>query len=174
MSGDRAGFAGLGTSSQEYVHASSTTSISFPEDHGPHPDFRIEWWYLTANLENENHEPMGIQWTLFRQAQQPEAPDASSALADTKAEPWATDQLWMAHMALSHGESHRVAERFARGASVPLPSVVHQAGVTSLGLSPRAQGRRPAGAPWYPWFQPEIGRWAGFYVLQPALLSGQW
>lgn len=131
VSGDRAGFAGLGTSSQEYAHASFTTSISFPEDHGPHPDFRIEWWYLTANLENENHEPMGIQWTLFRQAQQPEAPDAGSALADTKAEPWATDQLWMAHMALSHGESHRVAERFARGASVPLPSVVHQAGVTA-------------------------------------------
>lgn len=131
VSGDRAGFAGLGTSSQDYAHASSITSISFPEDHGPHPDFRIEWWYLTANLENENHEPMGIQWTLFRQAQQPEALDANSARAETKAEPWATDQLWMAHMALSHGESHRVAERFARGASVPLPSVVHQAGVTA-------------------------------------------
>ena len=22
----------------------------FPADHGPHPEFRIEWWYVTANL----------------------------------------------------------------------------------------------------------------------------
>ncbi|WP_036551319.1 lipocalin-like domain-containing protein [Neptunomonas japonica] len=128
--GDRAGFAGLGTSSKGYTHASSTTSISFPEDHGPHPDFRIEWWYLTANLENENREPMGIQWTLFRQAQQPQVPDVERG-AKPKLEPWATNQLWMAHMALSHGDRHRVAERFARGASEPLPSVAHQAGVTA-------------------------------------------
>ena len=25
-------------------------AFTFPEDHGPHPDFRIEWWYVTANL----------------------------------------------------------------------------------------------------------------------------
>ena len=24
----------------------------FPDDHGIHPDFRIEWWYLTANLKD--------------------------------------------------------------------------------------------------------------------------
>jgi predicted secreted hydrolase len=25
-------------------------TFAFPADHGPHPDFRIEWWYVTANL----------------------------------------------------------------------------------------------------------------------------
>ena len=129
--GGRAGFAGLGAANQGYAHASSATHLSFPEDHGPHPDFRIEWWYLTANLEDDNGEPLGIQWTLFRQAQQPIAKIEVESAAKLKTEPWATEQLWMAHMALSRGESHRVAERFARGASVPLPNTAQQAGVTS-------------------------------------------
>lgn len=128
------GFAGLGVSGQGYAHASPAITLGFPEDHGPHPDFRIEWWYLTANLEDEHGEPLGMQWTLFRQAQQPRASDASTAVADLgakpNAEPWATEQLWMAHMALSRGERHRVAERFARGAGVPLPGAEQQAGVT--------------------------------------------
>ncbi|WP_204796904.1 lipocalin-like domain-containing protein [Oceanisphaera litoralis] len=125
--GGRAGFAGLGASGQGYTHASPAIRLDFPEDHGPHPDFRIEWWYLTANLEDKHGEPLGMQWTLFRQAQQPGAPDAP----DAGAEPWAADQLWMAHMALSRGESHRVAERFARGSGVPLPGIAQQAGVTA-------------------------------------------
>ena len=24
--------------------------FEFPRDHGPHPDFRQEWWYMTGNL----------------------------------------------------------------------------------------------------------------------------
>lgn len=126
VSSGRAGFADLGARSQGYANASPTTELVFPEDHGPHPDFRIEWWYLTANLENEDGEPLGMQWTLFRQAQQPKALGASAA-----ADFWAADQLWMAHMALSRGERHRVAERFARGAREPLPSAAQQAGVTA-------------------------------------------
>jgi predicted secreted hydrolase len=138
VSGGRVGFANLGAAIQGYTDASPATELVFPEDHGPHPDFRIEWWYLTANLENADGEPLGMQWTLFRQAQQPKAPDAPAAGievtdlgAQSNAEPWAADQLWMAHMALSRGESHRVAERFARGASEPLLSTAHQAGVTA-------------------------------------------
>ena len=26
--------------------------LSFPEDHGSHPEYRIEWWYLTGHLED--------------------------------------------------------------------------------------------------------------------------
>lgn len=133
VSSGRAGFADLGAASQGYTDASPATELLFPEDHGPHPDFRIEWWYLTANLENKDGEPLGMQWTLFRQAQQPKAPYADTV--DTGTQPntglWAAEQLWMAHMALSRGESHRVAERFARGASEPQPGAEHQAGVTA-------------------------------------------
>ena len=44
------GFAGLGTTAEGFAMAQPGTSFSFPADHGPHPDYRIEWWYLTANL----------------------------------------------------------------------------------------------------------------------------
>ncbi|GAA3713144.1 lipocalin-like domain-containing protein [Oceanisphaera sediminis] len=134
-SSGRAGFADLGAASQGYAHASPATELQFPADHGPHPDFRIEWWYLTANLEDKHGEPLGMQWTLFRQAQQPKAPDApasgTEAVDQANTAPWAAEQLWMAHMALSRGEHHRVAERFARGASKPLMRAAQQAGVTA-------------------------------------------
>ncbi|HSH47780.1 MAG TPA: lipocalin-like domain-containing protein [Halomonas sp.] len=123
----RTGFAGLGESVDGFAHARPGMALSFPDDHGPHPDFRIEWWYLTANLQDERGEPLGMQWTLFRQAQRPRTDDAGAA----ETSPWATDQLWMAHMALSRGASHRVAERFTRGSSVPQPGTALQAGVTA-------------------------------------------
>ncbi|MGP7735632.1 lipocalin-like domain-containing protein [Oceanimonas smirnovii] len=115
-----AGFAGLGAASEGYTRAHAGMSLNFPADHGPHTGFRIEWWYLTANLEDERGEPLGLQWTLFRQAQQ----SVNTATPDS---PWAAQQIWMAHMALSRGEQHRVAERFARGTDVVRAD--HQAGV---------------------------------------------
>ncbi len=105
-----AGFAGLGAEAEGFAQAQPGTLLRFPEDHGPHPDYRIEWWYLTANLEDERGEPVGLQWTLFRQGLT--APDERP-----EPSPWAADQLWMAHMAVSRGESHWVAERFARSHS---------------------------------------------------------
>ncbi|MGM0981892.1 MAG: lipocalin-like domain-containing protein [Pseudomonadota bacterium] len=119
------GFAGLGSEAEGFRQAAPGTPLRFPEDHGPHPDFRIEWWYLTANLEDETGESLGVQWTLFRQAQQPpaERPDAPG--------PWAAEQLWMAHMAVSRGDTHRVAERFARSDSQASDPERDQAGVTA-------------------------------------------
>ncbi|UYG04061.1 iron ABC transporter permease [Halomonas sp. LR3S48] len=108
--GEPAGFAGLGEEAGSFAQADKRIELRFPEDHAAHPDYRIEWWYLTANLEDERGEPLGLQWTLFRQALTP--PDARPEPA-----PWAADQLWMAHMAVSRGDTHRVAERFARSHS---------------------------------------------------------
>lgn len=39
--------------------------LVFPRDHGAHPEYRIEWWYLTAVLESAAG-PLGIQITFFR------------------------------------------------------------------------------------------------------------
>ncbi|WP_104203319.1 lipocalin-like domain-containing protein [Billgrantia saliphila] len=108
--GEPAGFAGLGEAADDFAQASADIELRFPEDHAAHPDYRIEWWYLTANLEDERGEPLGLQWTLFRQALTP--PDRRP-----EPSPWAADQLWMAHMAVSRGDTHRVAERFARSHS---------------------------------------------------------
>jgi predicted secreted hydrolase len=104
------GFAGLGQDADGFEHAQPSQTLIFPQDHSAHPDYRIEWWYLTANLEDADGEPLGLQWTLFRQALMP----PSERPAPT---PWAADQLWMAHMAISQGEQHQVAERFGRSHS---------------------------------------------------------
>ena len=64
--GETTGFAGLGQEAGDFAQAHEDIRLSFPEDHAAHPDYRIEWWYLTANLEDERGEPLGLQWTLFR------------------------------------------------------------------------------------------------------------
>lgn len=97
------GFAGLGQTTDGFRLPDPATRFVFPEDHGSHPKFRIEWWYVTANLQSPDGTPYGIQWTLFRNALEPGGA--------------ATDQAWMAHAAVSTPEGHHYAERFARGAS---------------------------------------------------------
>ncbi len=77
----------------------------FPADHGPHPDYRIEWWYVTANLVDSAGTAYGAQWTLFRQATRP----------GPQQEGWANQQLWMGHAAVTRADTHRFSEAFARG-----------------------------------------------------------
>ncbi len=91
-----------------YKKATGPISIAFPRDHGPHPGYRSEWWYLTAVLKDAAGNDYGLHYTLFRQALTPEP---------TGAGPWQTGQAYLAHLAVtdvSRGE-HVEAERFARG-----------------------------------------------------------
>lgn len=99
------GFAGLEEKADGFAHVVPGRAFSFPADHGPHPEFRIEWWYVTANLRDAGGVAHGAQWTLFRQALQP------GPLRDG----WATQQVWMAHAAVTRADIHRTAETFARG-----------------------------------------------------------
>ena len=39
--------------------------LQFPRDAGSHPEFRIEWWYVTGWLQAEG-QPLGFQVTFFR------------------------------------------------------------------------------------------------------------
>jgi predicted secreted hydrolase len=99
------GFAGLGMSGQGFAAVTPGKTFSFPADHGPHPDFRIEWWYVTANLVDSTGAAYGAQWTLFRLAMQPGA----------QQEGWANQQIWMGHAAVTRADTHRYSEAFARG-----------------------------------------------------------
>ncbi|TPQ40060.1 iron ABC transporter permease [Bradyrhizobium guangdongense] len=99
------GYAGLGESANGFAPVVPGRAFSFPADHGPHPDFRIEWWYLTANLVDAAGAPCGLQWTLFRQA----------AASGPQREGWANQQIWMAHAAVTRADTHRFGELFARG-----------------------------------------------------------
>ena len=88
-----------------YAAVEPGKGLSFPIDHLPHKAFKIEWWYLTANLKNESGEDYGVHWTLFRQAMSPE-PDPGD---------WESNQVWMAHTALSLPDQFVYEQRFARG-----------------------------------------------------------
>lgn len=112
--GQEDGFAGLGTETTGFALPDPAAALSFPRDHGPHNAFRIEWWYLTANLQGADGRDYGAQWTLFRSALSPVGADAG----------WSSPQMWMAHAGLTTPDAHHVAERFARGG-------IGQAGVTA-------------------------------------------
>jgi predicted secreted hydrolase len=99
------GFAGLGMDGSGFASVSPGKIFSFPADLGPHPDYRIEWWYVTANLADSTGVGYGAQWTLFRQASRPGAPQQG----------WANQQIWMGHAAVTHADLHRTSETFARG-----------------------------------------------------------
>lgn len=100
LADDRAGFA----------RAMTPRPFNFPADHGPHPDFRTEWWYYTGNLQTADRRHIGFQLTFFRVALAPtEQPRASA---------WATRQLYFAHFAVTDTASSRfhAFSRTGRGA----------------------------------------------------------
>jgi predicted secreted hydrolase len=99
------GFAGLGSEMSGFASVVPGRAMTFPADHGPHPDYRIEWWYVTANLMDSSGAAYGAQWTLFRQAMAPGA----------QQEGWANQQIWMGHAAITSADTHRYGETFARG-----------------------------------------------------------
>ncbi|MEO1686580.1 MAG: lipocalin-like domain-containing protein [Pseudomonadota bacterium] len=109
------GFAGMGGDGAGFSEVAPGRAFAFPRDHGAHPGFRTEWWYLTANLQGPDGADYGLQWTLFRQALSP-APALDG---------WSAPQVWMAHAAATSADRHVSAERFARAG-------VGQAGVAIL------------------------------------------
>ncbi|MAL99357.1 MAG: hypothetical protein CL583_13015 [Alteromonadaceae bacterium] len=106
------GFASLGSTSDGFSQPHPGLTIKLPADMGAHPDFRLEWWYLTANLKAEDGRRFGAQWTLFRQSLSPPDP---SPLHDGSVTPWKSPAVWMAHAALSSPGKHAFAEKLARG-----------------------------------------------------------
>jgi len=98
------------TNDRGYTRALAPREFSFPADHGPHPEFRTEWWYYTGNLATAEGRRFGFQLTFFRSALAPAMPERSSA--------WATRQAWLAHFTVSdvEGERFHSFEQWSRGA----------------------------------------------------------
>ncbi len=99
-----------GTDTAGYARALEPRPFTFPADHGPHPDFRTEWWYITGSLDAQDGRAIGFQLTFFRNALAPRPPESPSA--------WATNQAYMAHFALTdvRARAFHAYERFDRGA----------------------------------------------------------
>ena len=66
----------------------------FPTDHGSHPEFRIEWWYVTGHLTSGDGARHGFQATFFRRAGA-----RSTNTPATVSTNFASDELYLAHMA---------------------------------------------------------------------------
>lgn len=98
------GFAGLGTFADDFATPEIGQVLSFPADHAAHPDYRIEWWYLTSNLTGSDGSDYGVQWTLFRAGLNPDL-----------SEHWQSSQVWMGHAAVTTPDEHFFTERLARG-----------------------------------------------------------
>ena len=96
-------------------HSSPVTSFApvvpgyrmqFPRDEGSHPDFRVEWWYVTGWLEDAG-KPLGFQITFFRVRPETKHENPSA---------FAPRQILIAHAALSDPARGRLvhAQRAAR------------------------------------------------------------
>ena len=80
--------------------------LVFPRDHGAHPDYRTEWWYLTGWLDAAP-QPLGFQITFFR---------TRTGIDPANPSRFAAQQLIIAHAALAdpaHGSLLK-DERIAR------------------------------------------------------------
>ncbi|SEL35409.1 lipocalin-like domain-containing protein [Ectothiorhodospira marina] len=98
-----------GDDMEGYARALAPRDFQFPEDHAAHPAYRNEWWYVTGNLDDPEGRRFGFQMTFFRFALSPTPPESEST--------WATNQGWMAHLAVTDvaGDRHQALERFSRG-----------------------------------------------------------
>lgn len=66
--------------------------LLFPLDHGAHPDFRIEWWYVTGWLALPDGSPLGFQITFFR---------LRTGIGEDNPSAFAPRQLLLAHAAIA-------------------------------------------------------------------------
>jgi predicted secreted hydrolase len=88
-----------------YAPVTPGVRLAFPRDHGAHPEFRTEWWYVTGALDSPLAN-VGFQLTFFRSR-----PGTAEALRS----PIAARHILFAHAALTiPGDRLRHAERAAR------------------------------------------------------------
>lgn len=96
-------------SSEVFATVERDNYLSLPSDHESHPDFQLEWWYLTFVLTSDTGEELGLQYTLFRFNT-----DSRGDQQHAKSH-WANTQQWMGHASLHTKNRHYFEERFAAG-----------------------------------------------------------
>lgn len=76
----------------DYAQAVPGAVLHFPRDHGSHPAFRTEWWYVTGWVHDEAGHDFGIQITFFRNR---------TGIASDGGSRFAPKQLLFAHAAIA-------------------------------------------------------------------------
>jgi len=90
-----------------YAEVRPGVTLSFPRDHGAHPEFRTEWWYITGWLDTEDGRSVGFQVTFFRTRTSTDQRNDSA---------FAPKQILFAHAALSDPQTGHLLhdQRIAR------------------------------------------------------------
>ncbi len=142
--------------------AVTTDVLAFPRDHGSHPAFRTEWWYVTGWLEDRQGGHVGVQVTFFRRR---------PGIAEDSASAFAPRQLIFAHAAIADAAFGRLRhdQRVARavfdlaGAAEATTDV--RVGGWSLALDGDTYVAKVAAR--------EFAFELGFRASQPVLLQGE-
>lgn len=101
-------FALLLVGASSYPVVRPGIALRFPADHGAHPAFRTEWWYVTGRIKGDDGRDLGFQITFFRTTPKVDTANPSR---------FAPRQILFAHAALSDPKISRLlhGERAARG-----------------------------------------------------------
>jgi predicted secreted hydrolase len=105
----------------EFARVSFPHAFAFPRDHGPHDEYRTEWWNLTGTLEDPRGRRLGLQLALVRLGLAADPPERESR--------WGTHDVYAGTFSLSDPDADALytAERVSRGA----------AGLAGAGAEPR-------------------------------------
>ncbi|MGE3705464.1 MAG: lipocalin-like domain-containing protein, partial [Vicinamibacterales bacterium] len=91
----------------EWKRAAPGRPIVLPADHASHPEYKLEWWYYTGNLDAADGRRFGYQMTFFRVGVDAQPANPSR---------WAVRDLFMTHLAVTDASGGRLlmAERLNR------------------------------------------------------------
>lgn len=96
-------------SAQDWAKIQPPLEFEFPRDHGSHPSYRTEWWYVTGTISDSDETQYGYQVTFFRTGLDP----GKHAEGDSNLRP---RQVLFGHVALAdiaNGVFHN-SDRFRR------------------------------------------------------------
>ncbi len=100
----------LSVSAANFKSVTTAKPLTFPEDHGAHPEYAIEWWYYTGNLDTAAGRHFGYELTFFR--------TGLTANESQRSSKWAAQNIYYAHFALTdvENEDFYAFERSSRDA----------------------------------------------------------
>jgi predicted secreted hydrolase len=146
----------------QYAEVRAGTPLQFPRDHGAHPAYRTEWWYITGWVQDQAGNPFGIQVTFFRNR---------PGLQEDNPSAFAPKQLLFAHAAVADPAVGRLlhAQRASRAglglAFAETATTRVQIDEWSLALDPAGYAARIVAD--------QLELMCTFTPAQPVLLQGQ-
>jgi predicted secreted hydrolase len=78
----------------KWLQVTGSPTLAFPRDHGSHPEYRTEWWYVTGLVTGDQGHRYGFQITFFRQGLDPTEPTPGTSRLRAR-------QVMAAHLAVA-------------------------------------------------------------------------